>query len=157
MPVLVEEDCPLASSPGLLRGERKGRPGIHYMHMCCYYSDSITYGYCLVYLPFDLNASCSTYLEMAGLDSLNFKCDFKVARVMLSIDQQRPLNSMGMSLAWLLVQRSGGCPVFFRHMDCFTCQYVVGISVRTENLAHVYSVDTRPSFPLPPQKAWGWG
>ena len=48
---------------------------------------------------------------------------------MLSIDQQRPLNSMGTRLARSLVQRSGGHPVFFRHMDCFACQHVVGISV----------------------------
>jgi hypothetical protein len=33
-------------------------------------------------------------------------------------------------LARALVQRSGGHPVFFRHVDHFTCQHVVGISVQ---------------------------
>ena len=47
-------------------------------------NNPITYGYCLVYLPYDLNASYSTYLEMAGLDSLNFERDFEVARTTLS-------------------------------------------------------------------------
>ena len=131
MPALVEEGCPLASSPGLPRGEGKGRPGIHYMHMRCYYSDWIAYGYCLVYLPFDLNASCSTYLVMVGLDSSKFERDFEVARATLFIYRQRPLNSVGTRLAWSLVQRSGGHSVFFRHMDRFTCQHVVEISVRT--------------------------
>ena len=59
----------------------------------------ITYGYCLVYLSFDLNASCSTYLIMAGLDSWKFERDFEVARAILSIDRQRSLNSVGMRLA----------------------------------------------------------
>ena len=49
-------------------------------------NNPITYGYCLVYLSFDLNASCSTYLVMAGLDSWKFERDFEVARAILSID-----------------------------------------------------------------------
>ena len=89
------------------------------------------YGYCLVYLSFDLNALSSTYLEMAGLDSSDFGRDFEVARATLSIGRRRPLNSVGTRLARSLVQRSGGHSVFFRHMDRFTCQHVVGISVRT--------------------------
>ena len=40
----------------------------------------------LRYLTFDLNSSCSTNLEIAGLDSSNFERDFEVAQVMLSID-----------------------------------------------------------------------
>ena len=62
-----------------------------------------------------------------------------------------------MCLARLLVQRSGGHPLFFRHMDRFICQHMVGISVQTpftmnytENVAHVHAVDTRPSPPPPP-------
>ena len=31
--------CTLASSPGILRGKGEGRPGIHCMRICCYYSD----------------------------------------------------------------------------------------------------------------------
>ena len=42
-------------------------------------NNPVTYGYCLVYLPFDLNASCSMYLEMAGLDSSNFTRNFEAA------------------------------------------------------------------------------
>ena len=45
------------------------------------------YGDCLVYLPFDLNSSHSTYLEMASLDSSSFE--------RRHIDRQRPLNSVG--------------------------------------------------------------
>ena len=81
----------------------------------------IMYGYCLIYLPFDFNASCSTYLEMAGLDSSNFERNFEVAQATLSIDRRRPLNSVGMRLARLLVQRyerSGGHPVFFSACAC---------------------------------------
>ena len=72
------------------------------MRMRCYYSDlnnPIMYGYCLVYFPFDLNSPCSMYLEMAGLDSSKFRARFELAQVTLPIDQQRPLNSVGMHLA----------------------------------------------------------
>ena len=79
-----------ALSPGLLRG--RGKEGL--VSTACTYAviiqilnNPITYRYCPVYLPFDLIASCSTYLEMAGLDSSNFERDFKVARVMFSIDR----------------------------------------------------------------------
>ena len=68
---------------------------------------------------------------MAGLDSLSFERDFEVVRATLSIDRRRPLNNVGTYLAQSLVQRSGGHPVFFRHMDRFTCQHMEGISVRT--------------------------
>ena len=93
----------LASSPGLLRWEREGRPGISTACACAVIiqilNNPIMYGYCLVYVPFDLNSSCSTYLVMAGLDSSKFERDFKVARATLSVDQQRPLNSKGTRLA----------------------------------------------------------
>ena len=114
--------------------------------------NSITYKYRLVCLPFDLNASCLMYLETAGLDGSNFEWDFKVARVTLSIDRWRPLNSVGTRLAQSLVQRSGGHPVFFRHMDRFTCQHVVGISVWT-HLYGKYSAcaySGYQAFPPPP-------
>ena len=62
-------------------------------------NNPITYGYSLVYLPFDLNASCSTYLVMVGLDSSKFERDFEVARATLFIYRQRPLNSVGTRLA----------------------------------------------------------
>jgi hypothetical protein len=58
----------------------------------------------------------------------------------MSIDEG--LNSESTYLVQVLVQRSGDHPVFFRHMDRFTCQHVVGISVRkftgifTERLVH---------------------
>ena len=75
-------------------------------------NNPIIYRYCLVYLSFDLNASCSTYPEMAGLDSSNFEWDFEVAQVTLSIYRQRPLKSVDMRLALSLVKRSGGHPVW---------------------------------------------
>ena len=56
----------------------RGRPGIHCMCMCCYniiqfLDDPITYRYFVVYFLFDLNSLRSSFLEMAGLDSLNFE------------------------------------------------------------------------------------
>ena len=65
-------------------GEGRGSPGIHCMRMCGYIIQIldilITYGYVVVYLPFDLNSSRSTFLEMAGLDSLNFERCCRVDR-----------------------------------------------------------------------------
>ena len=57
----------LASSPGLREGEE--REGLVSTACACtvimqILNNPITYGYCLVYLPFDLNSSRSTYLEM---------------------------------------------------------------------------------------------
>ena len=65
---------------------------------------------------------------------------------------------MGARLARALVQRSGGHSVFFRHVDHFTCQHVVGIGVRTltvnytEIVAHAHTVDTRPSLSSPSRR-----
>ena len=42
-------------------------------------NNPIMHGYSLVYLSVDLNTWCSMYLEIAGLDSSNFKRDFNVA------------------------------------------------------------------------------
>ena len=67
---------------------------------------------------------------MVGLDSSSFERNFNVAQATLSIDERKPLNSIGTRLVQLLVQRSGGHPVFFRHIDHFICQYVVRISVQ---------------------------
>ena len=89
-----------------------------------YYSDSnnlITYGYCLVYLPFDLNSSCSTYLEMAGLDSLSFERDVEVG-LNDAVDRSTKASEQ---------HGHGGHPVFLKYVDHFICQNVVGISVRT--------------------------
>ena len=75
--------CNLVSSPGLLMEGGEGRNSTHCMCMCHYYSDfndQIIYRYLLVYLPFDLNTSYSSDLEMADLDSLSFKRDLGVPR-----------------------------------------------------------------------------
>ena len=69
----------------MIDGEGERRHGIHCMHMRHYFSDLnnlIRYGYCLVYLPFDLNSSHSMYLD---IDNSHFERDFKVVRV-TSID-----------------------------------------------------------------------
>ena len=79
-------------------------------------------------------------------------------------------------LVWGQAQRSGSHPVFFRHMDHFTCQHVVEISVWntffTEKLSHAQTVHTwpfllkgpvdkaiAPPTPLPPTPPTGkrWG
>ena len=86
---------------------------IHCMRMRRYFSDLnnlITYGYCLVYLPFNLNSSHSMYLD---IDNSHFERDFKIVRV-TSIDWRRSPNCVGMHLAWSLTQRSGYHPIFFR-------------------------------------------
>ena len=49
-------------------GGRGRRLGIGRMRTRCYYADlnnPIMYGYCLVYLPFDFNSSCSMYPQIA--------------------------------------------------------------------------------------------
>ena len=82
----------LASSPGLLRGKGEKAWYPLYAHVLAVniqiLNNLIMYGYCLVYLPFDLNSSCSGYLEMAGLDRLSFEWDFMVhvAQATLSIE-----------------------------------------------------------------------
>ena len=70
----------LSLVPRPSRGGR-GREGLVSTACACavILNNPITYGYCLVYLPFELNALCSTYLEMTGLDSSNFERDFEVA------------------------------------------------------------------------------
>ena len=104
--------------PGLLRGEG-GRPGIHCMCMRCYYSDSgQSVHVCMDTAPCNLTHHAQW---MVGLVSSNFEWDFKITWAILSINGWRPLNSVGTCLAWSLVQRSGSHPVFFRHMDHFTC------------------------------------
>ena len=62
-------DQALASSPGLREG--KEREGLVSTTCTCaiimqILNNPITYGYYLVYFPFDRNSSHSTYLEMAG-------------------------------------------------------------------------------------------
>ena len=57
----------IASSPGLREGE--GREGLVSAACACavimhILNNPIMYGFCLIYLPFDLNFSHSTYLEM---------------------------------------------------------------------------------------------
>ena len=76
-------------------GEGRGRPGIHCMHMRHYIiqilNNPITYRYFVIYLPFDLNSSRSTFLEMAGLDSLSFEWYFEQC---CRVDRRRPPNGL---------------------------------------------------------------
>jgi hypothetical protein len=67
---------------------------------------------------------------MAGLDSSTFERDFEVARETLPRRLTKASEQRGRAFSASASARSGGHPVFYRHMDRFTCQHVVGISVR---------------------------
>ena len=75
----------LALSPGLLIGER-GKEGLVSSACTCavimqILNNPITYGYYLVYLPFDLNSSHSMYLGITGWSQFeNFEQDFEITR-----------------------------------------------------------------------------
>ena len=56
--------------------EGRGKEGLVYTECACAdiiqtLNNTITYGYFVVYLPFDINSKHSMYLEMASLDSLS--------------------------------------------------------------------------------------
>ena len=73
----------LASSSGLQEGEE--REGLVSTACACavimqILNNPITYGYCLVYLPFDLNSSRSNVPRNDSLDSSSFKRDFEITR-----------------------------------------------------------------------------
>jgi hypothetical protein len=95
-----------------------------------YYSglnNPITYGYFLVYLPFDLNYRVQrTYKWQAWIVRL-----LKVAGETLPRRLTKASEQRGHAFSASTSARSGGHPVFSRHnMDRFTCQHVVGISVQ---------------------------
>jgi hypothetical protein len=92
-------------------------------------SDTIVFF--LVYLPFDLNTLSSRDPEVIGMDGSTFERDFEVARKTLSCGSTKNFEQRGSALARGQPLRSEGHPVFFRHMDRFTCHHVVRISVRT--------------------------
>jgi hypothetical protein len=65
------------------------------------------------------------------------------------VDRRKASSSVGPPLARGQTLRSEGHPVFFRHMDHFTCHQVVRISVRTplrtflrKGLAHAQTMCT---------------
>ena len=92
----------VASSPGLREGEE--REGLVSTACACtiimqILNNPITYGYCLVYLPFDLNFSRSNLPRNDSLDSSSFEREFEVTRETLPYRFMKASEQRGRSFS----------------------------------------------------------
>ena len=157
----------LASSPGLLRGEGEGRPGIHCMRM--------RYIFRIIYRKSARTLILTTCWQVKRSMCLKNTewppdlCTSDHAKRVPTLFRGlcRSMNNVARATSKSRSNFELSKPTVTRYVEHdalrskgkYTRQYpyVIGLFRIWIITAHAHAVDTRPSFPLPPQKAWGRG